>query len=356
MENKIGGTVLVTGGCGFIGSAVVRHLINDTDCMVVNIDALTYAANPQNVESVAVSERYHFEQADIRNLDAMQAIFDQHQPSGVIHLAAESHVDRSIDDPLAFVTTNVDGTAVLLHAAKKYWDALEGTDKDAFRFLHVSTDEVYGSLGAEGLFTETTPYQPSSPYSASKAASDHFARAWFETYGFPVLITNCTNNYGPYQFPEKLIPLIVLKGLAGEALPVYGKGDNVRDWLFVDDHAEALIVVLQKGEPGRQYNIGGKCEKTNLEVVTMICDLLDELVPLSDGKGHVELIKYVTDRPGHDLRYAMDITRIETELGWTPVRTFDSGLRETVIWYLNNREWWQRILDGSYAGERLGVG
>lgn len=356
MESKIGGTVLVTGGCGFIGSAVVRHLINDTDCRVINIDALTYAANPQNVESVIDSGRYNFERADIRNLDAMQTIFDKYQPSGVIHLAAESHVDRSIDDPLAFVTTNVDGTTVLLHAAKKYWDTLGGVNKDVFRFLHVSTDEVYGSLGKEGLFTETTPYQPSSPYSASKAASDHFARAWFETYGFPVLITNCTNNYGPYQFPEKLIPLIVLKGLAGEALPVYGKGENVRDWLFVDDHAEALILVLQKGEPGRQYNIGGKCEKTNLEVVTMICDLLDELVPLSDGKGHVELIKYVTDRPGHDLRYAMDITRIETELGWTPVRTFDSGLRETVIWYLNNREWWQRILDGSYAGERLGIG
>lgn len=350
------GTVIVTGGCGFIGSAVVRHLIRNTNCMVVNIDVLTYAANPQNVECVVGSGRYHFEQADIRDLNAMQAIFNKYQPSGVMHLAAESHVDRSIDDPLAFVTTNVDGTTVLLHAAKKHWDSLEGAAKDVFRFLHVSTDEVYGSLGKEGLFTETTPYQPSSPYSASKAASDHFAKAWFETYGFPVLITNCTNNYGPYHFPEKLIPLIVLKGLAGEPLPVYGKGDNVRDWLFVDDHAEALTVVLQTGVPGRQYNIGGECEKTNLEVVTMICGLLDELAPLGDGKNHVELIKYVADRPGHDLRYAMDISRIQGELGWSPKRTFDEGLRETVCWYLENREWWQRILDGRYVGQRLGLG
>jgi len=240
--------------------------------------------------------------------------------------------------------------------AKKHWDALAGTAKGYFRFLHVSTDEVYGSLGSTGLFTESTPYQPNSPYSASKAASDHFARAWFETYDFPVLITNCTNNYGPYHFPEKLIPLMILKGLAGEPLPVYGKGENVRDWLFVEDHAEALAVVLQKGEPGRQYNIGGKCEKTNLEVVLAICTLLDELAPLPDGKGHQGLIAYAKDRPGHDLRYAMDISRIEDELNWSPKRTFEQGLRETVTWYLGNRDWWQRILDGSYAGQRLGLG
>jgi dTDP-glucose 4,6-dehydratase len=354
--NKLTGTILVTGGCGFIGSAVIRHLIGATDCTVVNIDVLTYAANPENVAGMVDSGRYHFEQTDIRDLTAMHAIFDKYRPSGVMHLAAESHVDRSIDDPLAFVTTNVDGTTVLLHAAKKHWDALAGTAKGYFRFLHVSTDEVYGSLGSTGLFTESTPYQPNSPYSASKAASDHFARAWFETYDFPVLITNCTNNYGPYHFPEKLIPLVILKGLAGEPLPVYGKGENVRDWLFVEDHAEALAVVLQKGEPGRQYNIGGKCEKTNLEVVLAICTLLDELAPLPDGKGHQGLIAYAKDRPGHDLRYAMDISRIEDELNWSPKRTFEQGLRETVTWYLGNRDWWQRILDGSYAGQRLGLG
>ena len=348
-------TILVTGGCGFIGSAVVRHLIQSTEYTVVNIDVLTYAANPQNVESIVDSGRYHFEHSDIRDLSAISAIFEKYRPGGVIHLAAESHVDRSIDDPLAFVKTNVEGTTALLHVAKGYWDGLNRVEKDNFRFLHVSTDEVYGSLGKEGLFKETTPYKPNSPYSASKAASDHFARAWFETYDFPVLITNCTNNYGPFHFPEKLIPLIILKGLAGEPLPVYGKGENVRDWLFVADHAEALYTVLQNGKPGRQYNIGGKCEKSNLEVVLMICALLDELAPLPSGKDHNELITYVTDRPGHDLRYAMDINRIETDLGWSPKRTFDSGLRETVNWYLSNREWWQRILDGSCAGERLGL-
>lgn len=354
--NNQGQTILVTGGYGFIGSAVIRHFLKFTDYKIVNIDVLTYAANPENIASETKNGRYHFEQADIRDLVAMEAIFDEHRPSSVIHLAAESHVDRSIDAPLSFVTTNVDGTAILLHAAKKYWDRLEGTVKESFRFLHVSTDEVYGSLGAEGLFTETTPYRPNSPYSASKAASDHFVRSWFETYNFPAIITNCTNNYGPYQFPEKLIPLIIIKGLAGEPLPVYGKGNNVRDWLFVEDHAEALVQVLLKGEPGRQYNIGGKCEKTNIEVVHEICTLLDELAPLPAGKQHRDLITYVKDRPGHDLRYAMDISRIESELGWVPKRRFDEGLRVTVNWYLNNQASWRRILDGSYAVDRLGLG
>lgn len=354
--NSLTGSVLITGGCGFIGSAVVRHLIEHTDCVVVNVDALTYAANPANVASVSDSDRYHFEHCDIRDLDTVRAIFKKYQPTSIIHLAAESHVDRSIDGPLDFVTTNVNGTAVMLHAAKAHWDGLDTAANNAFRFLHVSTDEVYGSLGAEGLFTETTPYKPNSPYSASKAASDHLARSWSETYGLPVLITNCTNNYGPYQFPEKLIPLIILKGLAGESLPIYGKGENVRDWLYVEDHAEALVEVLDKGMPGRQYNIGGNCEKTNLEVVQELCGLLDELEPLVDGRKYEDLITYVADRPGHDLRYAMDISRIETELGWSPKWTFEQGLRETLVWYLSNREWWQRILDGTYAGERLGFG
>ncbi|MGE4527162.1 MAG: dTDP-glucose 4,6-dehydratase [Rhodospirillaceae bacterium] len=342
--------VMVTGGAGFIGSAVVRRLCA-AGAAVVNLDALTYAANLDNVAGCGSI----LEVADIRDAAAMAAAFDRHQPDAVIHLAAESHVDRSIDGPMEFVTTNVVGTATLLGAARAYWQGLPAARRAAFRFLHVSTDEVYGTLGAEGLFTEDTPYRPNSPYSASKAGSDHLARAWHETYGLPVLVTNCSNNYGPYQFPEKLIPLMILKGLAGDPLPVYGNGANVRDWLYVEDHAEALCLVLEKGVPGRAYNIGGACEKTNLEVVRELCALLDARAPLPDGKAHADLISFVADRPGHDLRYAMDISRIGAELGWSPRENFASGLARTLDWYLGNRAWWQRVLDGSYRGERLGL-
>jgi len=342
--------VMVTGGAGFIGSAVVRRLCA-AGATVVNLDALTYAANLDNVAGSGSI----LEVADIRDATAMAAAFARHQPDAVMHLAAESHVDRSIDGPMEFVTTNVVGTATLLGAARAYWQGLPAARRAAFRFLHVSTDEVYGTLGAEGLFTEDTPYRPNSPYSASKAGSDHLARAWHETYGMPVLITNCSNNYGPYQFPEKLIPLMILKGLAGEPLPVYGNGANVRDWLYVEDHAEALCLVLEKGVPGRTYNIGGACEKTNLEVVRELCTLLDARAPLPGGKPHADLIAFVADRPGHDLRYAMDISRIGAELGWSPRENFASGLARTLDWYLGNRAWWQRVLDGSYRGERLGL-
>jgi len=346
--------ILVTGGAGFIGSAVVRQLVT-AGHQVINLDALTYAANLDNVAGVAGSRRYVLEQADIRDAPAMAEIFARHAPDAVIHLAAESHVDRSIDAPDAFIQTNVVGTHVLLQAARAHRDALPSARRDSFRFVHVSTDEVYGSLGPEGLFTEDTPYRPNSPYSASKAASDHLARAWFETYGLPVVITNCTNNYGPYQFPEKLIPLMILKGLRAESFPVYGKGENVRDWLYVEDHAEAIRLVLRDGRPGRTYNIGGRCERSNMEVVRALCALLDELAPRSDGAPHIDALTFVADRPGHDLRYAMDISRIESELGWTPTMTFETGLRATVEWYLANREWWQRIESGVYRGARLGL-
>lgn len=350
-------SLIITGGAGFIGSALIRHLIAETDYEVVNVDKLTYAGNLESLESVADSERYHFEQSDICDRRAMEALFERYAPVGVIHLAAESHVDRSIDGPAAFIQTNVVGTATLLEVARQYWQGL-GEDSD-FRFHHVSTDEVYGSLGEEGLFTEQTAYDPSSPYSASKASSDHLVRAWHRTYGLPVVITNCSNNYGPYQFPEKLMPVVILKAVDGQPIPVYGTGENVRDWLYVDDHVRALITVFEDGEDGRTYNIGGHCERTNLEVVRGICAILDEKLGDSgstDG-GHASLIEFVEDRPGHDLRYAIDASRIADELGWTPRETFGSGLAKTVDWYLNNRDWCKRAVADKYDEmTRLGTG
>ena len=348
--------ILVTGGAGFIGSAVVRQLIRETDHEVVNVDKLTYAGNLESLAEAGESSRHHFEQVDICDADAVAAVFEKHRPDAVMHLAAESHVDRSIDGPGAFIQTNVVGTFTLLHAARAYWSALDAEAKAAFRFHHISTDEVYGSLGATGYFTEETPYDPRSPYSASKAASDHLARAWHETYGLPTLVTNCSNNYGPYHFPEKLIPLVILNAKAGKPLPVYGKGDNIRDWLYVDDHARALRLVLEKGKPGETYNIGGHNERTNLDVVKGICRLLDELVPGSPHVPHENLIKFVADRPGHDQRYAIDAGKIERELGWTPAETFETGLRRTVEWYLANDEWCRNVQSGGYRQERLGLG
>ncbi len=350
-------TLLITGGAGFIGSALIRHLIGNTDYRVVNLDKLTYAGNLESLESVADSPRYVFERVDICDAAEVQRVFREHQPHAVMHLAAESHVDRSIDGPAAFIETNVSGTCVLLEAARAYWNDLAKDEKQRFRFHHISTDEVYGSLGAEGLFTEKSPYQPNSPYSASKASSDHMVRAWHETYGLSVLITNCSNNYGPYQFPEKLIPLVILNALAGKALPIYGQGDQIRDWLYVDDHARALLCVLEQGRVGETYNIGGHNEKTNLEVVTTLCTILDEKRPDHPGGigRYEELITHVTDRPGHDQRYAIDAQKIEQELGWAPEETFETGMKKTVDWYLDNNGWCQRVLDGSYRGQRLGV-
>ncbi|UYO73867.1 dTDP-glucose 4,6-dehydratase [Halomonas qinghailakensis] len=349
-------TFLVTGGAGFIGSAVVRELINNTQHRVINLDKLTYAGNLESLTSVEDNERYTFVQADICDASAMQQLFEQHQPDVVMHLAAESHVDRSIDGPAEFIQTNVVGTAVLLEAARGYWKTLQQQDAakaEAFRFHHISTDEVYGDLeGTDDLFTETTPYAPSSPYSASKASSDHLVRAWQRTYGLPTLVTNCSNNYGPYHFPEKLIPLMILNALAGKPLPVYGNGQQIRDWLYVEDHARALIKVATEGEIGETYNIGGHNEKANLTVVETLCDLLQELVP--QEQSYRELITFVTDRPGHDVRYAIDASKIERELGWTPEETFETGLRKTVQWYLANETWWKRVQDGSYQGQRLG--
>ena len=347
---------LITGGAGFIGSAVVRHLIDNTQYAVVNVDALTYAGNLESLAAVEGNERYAFEHADIGDATRMATIFERYQPDAVMHLAAESHVDRSIDGPAAFVQTNIVGTYTLLEAARQYWKGLQATAPEkaaAFRFHHVSTDEVYGDLeGPEDLFTEETPYAPSSPYSASKASSDHLVRAWHRTYGLPVLVTNCSNNYGPYHFPEKLIPLMILNALAGKPLPVYGDGQQVRDWLYVEDHARALVKVITEGAVGETYNIGGHNEKANLEVVETLCDLLQDLVPAE--RSYRELITFVQDRPGHDLRYAIDASKIERELGWKPEETFETGLRKTVQWYLENRQWWQRVQDGSYQGERLG--
>ncbi|QKS22802.1 dTDP-glucose 4,6-dehydratase [Vreelandella titanicae] len=409
-------TFLITGGAGFIGSAVVRELIQNTAHKVVNVDKLTYAGNLESLASVEANERYTFAQADICDAQAMQQLFEQHQPDVVMHLAAESHVDRSIDGPAEFIQTNVVGTAVLLEAARAYWNSLESERRNAFRFHHISTDEVYGDLaeceesGARSeeenspltsaqrahasLFTETTPYAPSSPYSASKASSDHLVRAWQRTYGLPTLVTNCSNNYGPFHFPEKLIPLMILNALAGKPLPVYGDGQQIRDWLYVEDHARALIKVATEGQVGETYNIGGHNEKANIEVVEAICEILDELAPSealgvrSEGaevrseelgvrepsspltspqgahpsqakhpqakRSHKELITFVTDRPGHDLRYAIDASKIERELGWVPEETFETGLRKTVQWYLANETWWKRVQDGSYQGQRLG--
>lgn len=350
--------IIVTGGAGFIGSAVVRHIINNTQDEVVVLDCLTYAGNLESLVPVADCPRFCFEQVNICDQTNVERVFNQHQPDAVMHLAAESHVDRSIDGPAAFIETNIIGTYHLLEAARNYWGNLEGQRKAAFRFHHISTDEVYGDLdGTEALFTETTPYAPSSPYSASKASSDHLVRAWLRTYGLPTIVTNCSNNYGPYHFPEKLIPLIILNALEGKALPVYGDGGQIRDWLFVEDHARALYQVVTEGKVGETYNIGGHNERKNIEVVKTICQLLEELVPQKpDGvKHYADLITYVTDRPGHDLRYAIDADKIHRELGWKPQETFESGIRKTVVWYLANEEWWRRVKDGSYAGERLGL-
>ncbi len=350
--------ILVTGGAGFIGSAVVRHVINNTSDSVVNVDKLTYAGNLESLIQVENSERYAFEQVDICNRNALDVVFEKHQPDAVMHLAAESHVDRSIDGPAAFIETNIVGTYTLLEAARSYWNTMDGERKAAFRFHHISTDEVYGDLeGTDDLFTETTSYAPSSPYSASKASSDHLVRAWLRTYGLPTIVTNCSNNYGPYHFPEKLIPLMILNALEGKALPVYGDGMQIRDWLFVEDHASALYKVVTEGVVGETYNIGGHNEKANIEVVKTICSLLEEMVP-NKPQGVVQyqnLITYVKDRPGHDVRYAIDASKIERELGWKPQETFESGIRKTVEWYLNNQEWWSRVLDGSYSRERLGI-
>lgn len=343
--------ILVTGGAGFIGSAVVRLAVSRGH-QVVNLDALTYAANPENVAGVADSPLYAFEHADIRDRAALDRIFAAHRPDAVMHLAAESHVDRSIDGPGAFIETNITGTYNLLEAARAYW--LHEGRPEGFRFHHISTDEVFGSLGPTGQFTETTPYDPRSPYSASKAASDHLVRAWFETYGLPVVLTNCSNNYGPYHFPEKLVPVVILNALHGREIPVYGDGDNVRDWLYVEDHADALLLCLEKGAVGRSYNIGGENEATNIELVRMICAHLDELRP--QGAPHERLIRFVADRPGHDRRYAIDPARIRGELGWRPGVTIDEGLRRTVAWYLDNEAWWRPLLDREGVGKRLGTG
>ena len=338
--------ILVTGGAGFIGSAVVRQFINDTDHSVVNVDKLTYAGNLQSLVSVSANPRYRFEQVDICDAAEVARLFREHRPDAIMHLAAESHVDRSISGPADFIQTNIVGTYTLLEAARAYWNELDAAGKAAFRFHHISTDEVYGSLGDTGFFTEDMPYEPNSPYSASKASSDHLVRAWHHTYGLPVVTTNCSNNYGPYHFPEKLIPLVILNAVSGKPLPIYGKGDNIRDWLYVDDHARALRLVLDKGTPGETYNIGGWNEKTNLEVVQSICAILDELHP--QGAPHNKLITYVTDRPGHDMRYAIDANKIARELGWKPQENFESGLRKTVEWYLHNTEWVRGVTSGEY--------
>ena len=350
--------VLVTGGAGFIGSAVVRHLIEDTEHSVINLDKLTYAGNLESLAKVSDSNRYRFEQVDICDQAAVSAVFAEHSPDVVMHLAAESHVDRSIDGPGDFIQTNIVGTYVLLEAARSYLSGVSREKQEAFRFHHISTDEVYGDReGPEDLFREDTPYAPSSPYSASKAGSDHLVRAWGRTFGLPILITNCSNNYGPFHFPEKLIPLMILNALQGKSLPVYGKGNQVRDWLFVEDHARALVKVATEGVVGETYNIGGHNEKQNLEVVKTVCSLLDELRPSQHANigRYEELITFVKDRPGHDVRYAIDASKIERELGWRPQETFESGLRKTVEWYLANEDWWQAVLDGSYQRERLGL-
>lgn len=350
--------ILVTGGAGFIGSAVVRHIINDTQDSVINVDKLTYAGNLESLEAVENNLRYAFEQVDICDKATLERVFNQYQPDAVMHLAAESHVDRSIDNAAAFIETNIVGTYTLLEVARGYWNNLPEERKSVFRFHHISTDEVYGDLeGTDDLFTETTPYAPSSPYSASKASSDHLVRAWLRTYGLPTIVTNCSNNYGSFHFPEKLIPLMILNALEGKKLPVYGNGMQIRDWLFVEDHARALYKVVTEGEVGETYNIGGHNEKTNIEVVRTICGLLEELVPNKPAgvAKYEDLITYVTDRPGHDVRYAIDATKIGNELGWKPQETFETGIRKTVEWYLNNKKWWSRVLDGSYNFERLGI-
>ncbi len=348
--------ILVTGGAGFIGSAVIRHIIENTHHHVLNVDKLTYAGNLESLQSIEQSERYQFFQTDICDQVELEKIFENFQPNVVMHLAAESHVDRSIDGPATFIQTNIVGTYSLLEAARKYWLSLTAEVKESFRFHHISTDEVYGDLeGTTDLFKETTPYAPSSPYSASKASSDHLVRAWHRTYSLPTIVTNCSNNYGPYHFPEKLIPLVILNALDMKPLPIYGKGDQIRDWLFVEDHARALYQVVTTGAVGQTYNIGGHNEKQNIEVVKTICNILDELKPQANGQKYESLIKFVEDRPGHDLRYAIDAGKIEKDLGWKPLETFETGIRKTVEWYLNNLDWSRRVQDGSYQRERLGV-
>lgn len=353
MANRI----LLTGGAGFIGSAVVRHLIQNTKCEVANLDKLTYAGNLDSLSSIAESSRYQFYPVDICDSDALDGVFREFQPDAVMHLAAESHVDRSIDGPGDFIQTNIVGTYTLLEATRRYWCTLSDSDKLEFRFHHISTDEVYGDLDStDEYFTETTPYAPSSPYSASKASSDHLVRAWQRTYGLPVLVTNCSNNYGPFHFPEKLIPHIILNAIHGKPLPVYGDGGQIRDWLFVEDHARALCKVLSHGVVGETYNIGGHNEKRNIEVVEILCDLLEELAPLKPQgvERYRDLITFVKDRPGHDLRYAIDASKIENDLGWVPLESFESGIRKTVLWYLENQDWWQRVFSGEYQLGRLG--
>ena len=348
--------ILLTGGAGFIGSAVVRHIIKNTDDEVLNLDKLTYAGNLESLNEISGNPRYQFQQVDICDADKLADVFTMFKPDVVMHLAAESHVDRSIDGPTAFIQTNIVGTYTLLEAARQYWQGLEESKKTHFRFHHISTDEVYGDLeGTTDLFTETTSYAPSSPYSASKASSDHLVRAWQRTYGLPTIVTNCSNNYGPYHFPEKLIPLVILNALDGKPLPIYGKGDQIRDWLFVEDHARALYKVVTEGVVGETYNIGGHNEKKNLQVVITICAILDELHPQANMQPYADLITFVQDRPGHDLRYAIDATKIAKELGWVPEETFETGIRKTVLWYLENLEWCRRVQDGSYQRERLGV-
>jgi dTDP-glucose 4,6-dehydratase len=351
--------LLLTGGAGFIGSAVVRHVIGDTDWSVANVDKLTYAGNLESLAEARASNRHRHYKVDICDRAALERVFGEVRPDAVLHLAAESHVDRSIDGAAPFIQTNVQGTYILLETALAYWRGLDAGARERFRFQHISTDEVFGSLGAAsergGKFTEATPYAPNSPYSASKAASDHLVRAWHHTHGLPTLTTNCSNNYGPYHFPEKLIPLVIIRALRAEKLPVYGKGANVRDWLHVEDHAEALTLVLQKGRPGETYNVGGDSERANIDVVRAICRLLDELVPDDANHPHERLIEFVTDRPGHDARYAIDASKIKSELGWRPRHTFERGLRETVRWFLDNRGWWERVMSGAYRGERLGL-
>jgi dTDP-glucose 4,6-dehydratase len=345
--------VLVTGGAGFIGSALVRYLVSEIGADVLTVDKLTYAGNLASLKPIENAPNHRFLQVDICDRVAMNDAFATFQPDYVMHLAAESHVDRSITGAADFIQTNINGTFTMLEAARQYWSGLADDAKANFRMLHVSTDEVYGSLGDDGLFEETTPYDPSSPYSASKAASDHLATAWQRTYGLPVVISNCSNNYGPFHFPEKLIPLIILNALEGKPLPVYGNGANIRDWLYVEDHARALWLIVQKGLAGEKYNVGGRNEQKNIDVVNCICSILDELRPQS--KPYAELIKYVTDRPGHDARYAIDATKLETELGWKAQENFATGIRKTVQWYLDNEWWWQPLREGVYAGERLGV-
>ncbi|WP_282947674.1 MULTISPECIES: dTDP-glucose 4,6-dehydratase [unclassified Sphingopyxis] len=348
-------TILITGGAGFIGSALARHLIEESEHRVVVLDALTYAGNLSSLAPVSGSDRFRFVRGDICDRALVESLIADVRPDIIAHLAAESHVDRSIDGPAAFIETNIVGTFTMLSAATDYWRALPDPDKAGFRFHHISTDEVFGALGDEGFFTETSPYDPRSPYSASKAGSDHLVSAWHHTYGLPTLVTNCSNNYGPYHFPEKLIPLMIIKCIAGEPLPVYGRGDNIRDWLFVDDHVRALRTVFEKGVAGESYMVGGNNERTNLQVVEVICDTLDGIEPRADGRSYREQISFVADRPGHDFRYAIDAGKLQSELGWAPRENFESGMARTIRWYLDNRDWWQDILSGRYRGERLGI-